>query len=33
MNDTKNLFLAKLQNVLKLLDEIDDMIDSNPEQQ
>ena len=33
MNDTKNLFLAKLQNALKLLDEIDDMIDSNPEQQ
>lgn len=33
MDNQETVFLAKIQNVLKLLDEIDDMIDSNPEQQ
>lgn len=32
MND-ENVFLAKIQQVIKLLDEIDDIIDTNPERQ
>lgn len=32
MND-ENIFLSKIQQVIKLLDEIDDIIDANPERQ
>ena len=31
--NTETLFLAKMQQAIKLLNEIDDMIDNNPEQQ
>ena len=31
--NTETLFLAKMQQAITLLNEIDDMIDNNPEQQ